>query len=289
MNNSNSDQKSSHSINLSHKLEHSTGLLVRKNASNSNNVRNFSTTRAIQETKSINEPILIQYDSKGIKTSQNTHKEAPNLSSELPQISQCNKNTCQGCKCHEKDVNNDYIHVNNTDINKNDQNIADLVKDQNGQNENTQPNNVMTPLNHIEIPQIAQNNPVDGDLEPEEAHKDQESKHVIKIPNSPQLPLSDSNTPINLVNQIDTIHPSRNEPIYADFICKDDPNYIDYTKIKLKARQKPRFPDDNACCGSGCERCVFDIYDDNLEKWSIRRDRAVQEQIDEFNEFKNLL
>jgi len=241
MSNSNSDQKSSHSINLSHKLEHSTGLLARKNASNSNNIRNFSTARAIQETKSIHEPILVNYELKGVGTSQNAHKEAPNPT---PQISQCNKNTCQGCKCQEKDVNNDNIHVNNTDINNSDQNIA---------------------------------------------HKDQEAKNVINTPNSPQLPLSDSNTPINPVNQEDTIHPTRNDPIYADFIRNDDPNYIDYAKIKPKARQKPRFPDDNACCGSGCERCVFDIYDDNLEKWSIRRDKAVQEQIDEFNEFKNLL
>jgi hypothetical protein len=34
----------------------------------------------------------------------------------------------------------------------------------------------------------------------------------------------------------------------------------------------PREPDLDECCGSGCEPCVFDLYDQRVERW---RDRCA--------------
>jgi hypothetical protein len=30
---------------------------------------------------------------------------------------------------------------------------------------------------------------------------------------------------------------------------------------------KPELPDPNDCCGSGCVRCIYDIYEDQLKAW----------------------
>lgn len=32
----------------------------------------------------------------------------------------------------------------------------------------------------------------------------------------------------------------------------------------------PREPDLDECCGSGCDPCVFDLYDQRLERWRTR-------------------
>lgn len=32
----------------------------------------------------------------------------------------------------------------------------------------------------------------------------------------------------------------------------------------------PREPDLDECCGTGCDPCVFDIYDQRLERWRER-------------------
>ena len=43
------------------------------------------------------------------------------------------------------------------------------------------------------------------------------------------------------------------------------------------APQAPAPPDADACCGSGCERCVFDIYQDARERY-LKALRAWQER-----------
>jgi hypothetical protein len=35
----------------------------------------------------------------------------------------------------------------------------------------------------------------------------------------------------------------------------------------MKKCVKPRLPEDDECCGSGCATCVFDIYDTKMEKY----------------------
>ncbi|MEX0449129.1 oxidoreductase-like domain-containing protein [Spiribacter sp. 221] len=32
----------------------------------------------------------------------------------------------------------------------------------------------------------------------------------------------------------------------------------------------PREPDLDECCGSGCDPCVFDLYEQRLERWRVR-------------------
>jgi len=29
----------------------------------------------------------------------------------------------------------------------------------------------------------------------------------------------------------------------------------------------PELPDPGDCCGGGCERCVFDVYDERMAAW----------------------
>lgn len=38
----------------------------------------------------------------------------------------------------------------------------------------------------------------------------------------------------------------------------------------------PREPDPADCCGSGCEPCIFEIYEERLERWR-ERCRAIRE------------
>lgn len=35
----------------------------------------------------------------------------------------------------------------------------------------------------------------------------------------------------------------------------------------------PREPDLDECCGSGCDPCVFDVYEERLERWRERCER----------------
>jgi hypothetical protein len=39
----------------------------------------------------------------------------------------------------------------------------------------------------------------------------------------------------------------------------------------------PREPDPGECCGSGCARCVFDLYEEELERYRAAR-RAWEEK-----------
>jgi hypothetical protein len=32
----------------------------------------------------------------------------------------------------------------------------------------------------------------------------------------------------------------------------------------------PREPDLDECCASGCDPCVFDLYEDRLQRWEAR-------------------
>lgn len=40
--------------------------------------------------------------------------------------------------------------------------------------------------------------------------------------------------------------------------------------------QPPERPDDNACCQSGCDPCIFDLYNDEVTRW--RAELAAWEQ-----------
>jgi hypothetical protein len=39
--------------------------------------------------------------------------------------------------------------------------------------------------------------------------------------------------------------------------------------------EPPERPDSNACCGSGCDPCIFDYYAEELDRW--RADLAAWE------------
>jgi hypothetical protein len=43
------------------------------------------------------------------------------------------------------------------------------------------------------------------------------------------------------------------------------------------APEAPTPPDADACCGSGCERCVFDVYEEARERY-FKALRAWQER-----------
>jgi hypothetical protein len=36
---------------------------------------------------------------------------------------------------------------------------------------------------------------------------------------------------------------------------------------------RPEPPDPADCCGSGCVRCIFDLYDEALERWQREVER----------------
>ena len=39
------------------------------------------------------------------------------------------------------------------------------------------------------------------------------------------------------------------------------------SKLKKHLPIKPILPENNECCGQGCRRCVFDLYDEKMEKY----------------------
>ena len=36
----------------------------------------------------------------------------------------------------------------------------------------------------------------------------------------------------------------------------------------------PERPDDDACCRCGCDPCIFDLYDAEMERWRIELARS---------------
>lgn len=36
---------------------------------------------------------------------------------------------------------------------------------------------------------------------------------------------------------------------------------------------KPEPPDPAECCGSGCDPCILELYDDELDRWEARVER----------------
>ncbi len=46
------------------------------------------------------------------------------------------------------------------------------------------------------------------------------------------------------------------------------------TEVKLPPA--PREPDLDECCGSGCDPCVFDLYEQRLERWRQRCEALKQ-------------
>jgi hypothetical protein len=43
---------------------------------------------------------------------------------------------------------------------------------------------------------------------------------------------------------------------------------------------KPVPPEPGDCCGGGCARCVFDVYDEMLERWQRQVDDILQQRGD---------
>ena len=41
---------------------------------------------------------------------------------------------------------------------------------------------------------------------------------------------------------------------------------------------KPQAPEPGDCCGGGCARCVFDVYDEMLERWQRQVDEILKER-----------
>ncbi len=39
----------------------------------------------------------------------------------------------------------------------------------------------------------------------------------------------------------------------------------------MEAEQPPVPPEEGACCGSGCERCVWDVYYEKLEEFDKKK------------------
>ncbi|GAB1601826.1 NADH-cytochrome b5 reductase-like [Argonauta hians] len=46
----------------------------------------------------------------------------------------------------------------------------------------------------------------------------------------------------------------------------------------VSAESKPQKPDDSECCGSGCQICVFDIYERRLKAWQKQQQQQQQWQ-----------
>jgi len=55
--------------------------------------------------------------------------------------------------------------------------------------------------------------------------------------------------------------------------------YIAFVVIPLPPKPEP--PDPRDCCGSGCVRCIFDLYEDELERWRAAVSGSSAERPDE--------
>ena len=53
--------------------------------------------------------------------------------------------------------------------------------------------------------------------------------------------------------------------------------YQQTTTYPLSVQQPPQEPQEGDCCGSGCVRCVWDIYYEKLERYNEQRLRTVQQ------------
>lgn len=41
--------------------------------------------------------------------------------------------------------------------------------------------------------------------------------------------------------------------------------------------ERPLPPGDSECCESGCDTCVWDIYNAELKQWQVRKDAQKEE------------
>ena len=48
------------------------------------------------------------------------------------------------------------------------------------------------------------------------------------------------------------------------------PHYHRANQAPPTLPRPPREPDLDDCCASGCEPCIFDVYQDRLERWEAR-------------------
>ncbi len=42
------------------------------------------------------------------------------------------------------------------------------------------------------------------------------------------------------------------------------------SRTSTRLPRPPREPDLDECCGSGCDPCVFDLYEQRFERWRVR-------------------
>ncbi|GAM24479.1 hypothetical protein SAMD00019534_076540 [Acytostelium subglobosum LB1] len=54
----------------------------------------------------------------------------------------------------------------------------------------------------------------------------------------------------------------------------DDDNDDSTTKLNIPPPPDP--PDPDECCGSGCARCVYDLYEEQLERYNLMKDKMIQ-------------
>jgi hypothetical protein len=50
-------------------------------------------------------------------------------------------------------------------------------------------------------------------------------------------------------------------------------------EVELPPRPEPPQPGD--CCGGGCARCVFDVYEEMLERWQRQVDEILRKSAGE--------
>ncbi|CAD8121824.1 unnamed protein product [Paramecium sonneborni] len=65
-------------------------------------------------------------------------------------------------------------------------------------------------------------------------------------------------------------------------LCKEQSFEINYQMRNLKQKKErpiePDQPDPDECCGSGCQRCVLDVYYEKLEQYEKDLMEWLQEQ-----------
>ena len=64
--------------------------------------------------------------------------------------------------------------------------------------------------------------------------------------------------------------PNESKPVVEQKV-KAGPTISDIEDlIKKWEKRKPEEPGPDDCCGTGCEPCVFDLYDNRMEKYEER-------------------
>lgn len=215
---------------------------------------------------------------------------------DIKNITNSSSSNCSNCDCYKKSKccvgdgltntskNAKSIESSNTPMlpsNERDNNEFKKIMNSNEQTEQEQQSKV------IEQPKIVDN----GHTKSAPTLTPTAPTPTLTVPTPmPTAPASTQTPTTASPAKISAIKPApvpQGEIDYTSWKSPNDPLYIDYSLVKQRAPRKPTFPSDDACCGNGCVRCVYDIYDDQLERWEKRRDAAVQEQIELYNNKNN--